>query len=153
MSINERAGKGYSPQCTESGQFEPKQCSRNGLVCWCVDRNGHKIQGTMGAAANVSCEVTEARTKNNGRSINSNTLQCDKLDCAAVCEYGFKLDEDGCPTCNCDNPCEGYSCKANEECVAVKDSACTDILCPTVPICKYRKKYFIEYLELICFSF
>lgn len=141
LAINERAGKGYVPQCTERGEFEPRQCSRNGLVCWCVDRAGYKLKGSMGAAANVSCTLTEARDRTNARSLDSNTLNCERLECAAVCEYGFKMDEDGCQTCNCDDPCEGFSCGLEEECIAVKDSSCTDFLCATVPVCRPKVLY------------
>lgn len=78
-----------------------------------------------------------ARDRTNARSLDSNTLNCERLECAAVCEYGFKMDEDGCQTCNCDDPCEGFSCGLEEECIAVKDSSCTDFLCATVPVCKH----------------
>lgn len=47
------------------------------------------------------------------------------------------MDEDSCPTCKCDNPCEGFTCPEEEECIAVKESTCTDFLCPTLPVCKY----------------
>ncbi|KAK9721248.1 WAP-type (Whey Acidic Protein) 'four-disulfide core' [Popillia japonica] len=141
LSINEREGKGYAPQCSEDGQFEPKQCSRNNLVCWCVDRMGRKLRGSMGSAELVNCSLADARSQVLGRSINNNGLQCEKRDCAAICEYGFKLDEDGCPTCKCDDPCEGYTCPEDEECVTVKDSNCGDIFCPTIPVCRPKALY------------
>lgn len=59
------------------------------------------------------------------------------LECAAICEYGFKVDSDGCPTCTCDDACEGYKCLENEECVILKESTCIYSYCPTLPICKY----------------
>ncbi|XP_063231610.1 balbiani ring protein 3-like [Bacillus rossius redtenbacheri] len=136
LVMSEKEGKGYVPQCSATtGQFEPRQCSRNGLVCWCVDSNGNKLPGSMGSRDAVRCSgVQEARAR--GRS--SSTL-CDTNLCAQVCEYGFKADASGCPTCECDDPCEGFRCGAGERCVVVKDSSCTDFLCPTVPVCQaYR---------------
>lgn len=65
-----------------------------------------------------------------------NGKHCEPLECAAICEYGFKLDDEGCPTCKCDDPCDGYACPEDEECVTVRESICTDFLCPTLPVCK-----------------
>ncbi|XP_046997028.1 balbiani ring protein 3-like isoform X1 [Schistocerca americana] len=138
LSMNEKEGKGYIPQCSEStGEFEAKQCSRNGLVCWCVDSKGDKISGTMGPGAKVNCEKV-SRTRGTGRSTSPS---CDLNICAQVCEYGFKTGDDGCRTCECDNPCEGFTCGDGEECVAVKDDSCTDFLCPTLPVCRQKKAF------------
>lgn len=71
------------------------------MVCWCVDNEGQKISGTMGPSENVTCQVTESR----GRSLAP--VSCALQQCAQVCQYGFKVDEDGCSTCECDDPCKG----------------------------------------------
>lgn len=93
LAINEREGRGYVPDCSgPNGMFSPRQCSRNGLVCWCVDpRTGNKIPGSMGAANMVNCEGWENMISRSlmGRSFNQE--KCDTNICAAVCEYGFKV--------------------------------------------------------------
>ncbi|KAH1000715.1 neurogenic locus notch homolog protein 3 isoform X1 [Dendroctonus ponderosae] len=141
LAVSERAGRGYVPQCTADGQFEPKQCSRNGLVCWCVDRMGRKLKGSMGPADAVNCSIVEARAITVARSLDKNGNECDQLECAAVCEYGFKLGDDGCHTCKCDDPCDGYTCPEDEECVNVKEISCSDFLCPSLPVCRPKAVY------------
>lgn len=57
LIMNEHEGKGYVPQCSPvTGLFEARQCSRNGLICWCVDAQGNKLPKSMGPRDTVTCE-------------------------------------------------------------------------------------------------
>ncbi|XP_069681934.1 balbiani ring protein 3-like [Periplaneta americana] len=132
LVMNEREGRGYVPQCSPvTGQFETRQCSRNGLICWCVDARGNKLPKSMGPRDTVNCRTSAPQ----GRSLSPT---CDKNICAQVCEYGFKMDPNGCPTCECDDPCAGFPCGPTEECIAIREEDCTGFLCPTYPQCQPR---------------
>lgn len=140
LSISEREGRGYVPQCDgKSGQFVTRQCSSNGLVCWCVNpQNGNKIKGTIGAAKSVTCDnIDNLLIRSGARSVDGDN-QCDQNICAAICQYGFKTDHKGCNTCECEEPCEGFSCSAGFSCVVAKDPKCLSGggLCQSEPICK-----------------
>ena len=37
-------------------------------------------------------------------------FQCEKKYCDEKCEFGFKLDDYGCETCDCVDPCHGVEC-------------------------------------------
>lgn len=147
LTVSERSGRGYVPQCTPEGDFERRQCSRNGLVCWCVDKLGRKIRGSMSAAENVNCSSinNEDMTESNvliGRNLRMNSgCENNLQECAQICEYGFKVDENGCHTCKCDDPCDGYMCPEDEECVNVREANCADFLCPTLPVCRPKAVY------------
>uniref|UniRef100_A0A1I8PSF0 Thyroglobulin type-1 domain-containing protein n=1 Tax=Stomoxys calcitrans TaxID=35570 RepID=A0A1I8PSF0_STOCA len=145
LSVNEREGRGYVPDCSgPNSMFAPRQCSRNGLVCWCVDpRTGHKISGSMGAATTVNCEGWENMISRSemGRSFSEN--KCDTNICAAVCEYGFKNDHNNCPTCECSEPCDGFKCPIGSQCEVATDPMCKSgsALCASWPICKPTLAY------------
>ncbi|XP_041969156.1 papilin isoform X2 [Aricia agestis] len=137
LVVSEKEGRGYVPQCGADGSFVSRQCSRNGLVCWCVDTEGNKLRGSMGPAATVKCSATPLVARSGGRSLGA----CARALCAGVCEYGYKTGTDGCPTCECDDPCAGYPCPDGEECVRVKDSDCSGELCTGYPVCRPRISY------------
>lgn len=99
----------------------------------CVDTDGNKLRGSMGPSAKVQCSPTPLSARSGGRSlINS----CSRSLCASVCEYGYKTGPDGCPSCECDDPCAGFPCSDNEECVRVKDAECSGEFCTGYPVCK-----------------
>uniref|UniRef100_A0A1B0A3R5 Thyroglobulin type-1 domain-containing protein n=1 Tax=Glossina pallidipes TaxID=7398 RepID=A0A1B0A3R5_GLOPL len=140
LTINEREGRGYVPECNDStGIFSPRQCSRNGLVCWCVDpHSGHKISGTMGSAKTVTCDGWENMISRSELGRSFDRQKCDTNICAAICEYGFKNDHYNCPTCECSDPCEGFKCASGYHCEVAIDRLCESgsSLCASWPICK-----------------
>ncbi|GAB6024412.1 hypothetical protein CHUAL_009577 [Chamberlinius hualienensis] len=130
LSVREKSGQGYIPQCTANGNFVAKQCSRNGLVCWCVDINGLKLPRSMGSADQVNCPQHELME----------SKDCQYVICDSQCQYGFKEDEDGCPNCQCVNPCDNIKCPFEMECAMVFNELCNDYdtqcEADTYPICK-----------------
>ncbi|XP_075983106.1 uncharacterized protein LOC142981232 isoform X2 [Anticarsia gemmatalis] len=137
LVVSEKEGRGYVPQCAQDGSFISRQCSRNGLVCWCVDSEGNKLRGSMGPSSSVKCSSSPLPARSGARSLDS----CARALCAGVCEYGYKSGADGCPTCECDDPCAGFPCPDGEECVRVKDADCSGELCTGYPICRPKGSY------------
>lgn len=69
LVVTERQGKGYVPQCREEdGLYLARQCSRNGLICWCVDPQGNKVPRSLGAAHEVSCDNETRKSVSPGYS-------------------------------------------------------------------------------------
>lgn len=52
------------------------------------------------------------------------------------CEHGFVLDAEGCPRCECNDPCRGVRCPESLDC-QLENLACSDPPCPPVPTCEY----------------
>ncbi|XP_042879578.1 uncharacterized protein LOC122258000 [Penaeus japonicus] len=129
LVVTEREGKGYVPQCREEdGLYTARQCSRNGLICWCVDPEGNKMPRTLAAAHEVNCDKVEAGAQAR-HSCGSEVL------CSTICEYGYQLGDDGCPTCECDNPCEELTCPEDSTCVMRPDPGCEGEACSATPMC------------------
>eukprot|EP00746_Dinoflagellata_sp_MGD_P139835 gnl/MRDRNA2_/MRDRNA2_73207_c0_seq1.p1 gnl/MRDRNA2_/MRDRNA2_73207_c0~~gnl/MRDRNA2_/MRDRNA2_73207_c0_seq1.p1 ORF type:complete len:602 (+),score=64.01 gnl/MRDRNA2_/MRDRNA2_73207_c0_seq1:245-1807(+) len=40
----------YVPQCKKDGNYSPRQCHGSTGACWCVDPDGHKVEGTYDPA-------------------------------------------------------------------------------------------------------
>lgn len=40
----------FRPECTLDGEFKPMQCHTSAGRCWCVDKDGQEIQGSMQVA-------------------------------------------------------------------------------------------------------
>ncbi|CAG9789094.1 unnamed protein product [Diatraea saccharalis] len=137
LVVSEREGKGYVPQCANDGSFQSRQCSRNGLVCWCVDSEGNKLRGSMGPSPGVQCPSSPRPARSGARSLTT----CSRALCAGVCEYGYRTGADGCPTCECDDPCAGFPCPDGEECVRVRDAECSGDLCTGYPVCRPKVSY------------
>ena len=150
LSATERKGKGYVPQCLDDGSFVTKQCSRNGLVCWCVDAQGVKVRGSIGSANEVVCDATDSKRQRNKYILlpvleligflslenGSSRSLCDSTVCASTCDYGFRTDELGCGTCECDDPCDQLTCADGEECVMTSDESCQEDSCVQHPQCR-----------------
>ncbi|CAL4080089.1 unnamed protein product, partial [Meganyctiphanes norvegica] len=130
LVVTEREGKGYVPQCRkEDAMFEARQCSRNGLICWCVDPEGNKLARTLGAAHEVNCDNLALAAM--GRSAGCPG----EVMCGGTCEYGFKLDANGCATCDCEDPCEELTCPENTTCVMREEDSCQGDTCSATPMC------------------
>ncbi|KAK4325646.1 hypothetical protein Pmani_003739 [Petrolisthes manimaculis] len=58
-----------------------------------------------------------------------------ELLCTATCEYGYQLGPDGCPTCDCDDPCQELTCPQNSTCVMRDNPGCEGSSCSSIPMC------------------
>ncbi|CAD5219044.1 unnamed protein product [Bursaphelenchus okinawaensis] len=105
------------PECSIDGYFQPIQCNRN--FCYCVNRvTGIAVPGTL---------VPKNRTPNCNRPRSCVRQECD-------CQFGSELDEDGCETCECINPCKDVVCPIGNVCI-MADVECLSSSCLQQPRC------------------
>lgn len=115
----------YIAQCDrDTGNWKQVQCGPN-RICWCVDEHGQEISGTRVTDNTPVCEVNSAS-------------QCPIKECSP-CENGYKMDNNGCQTCECRNLCDEIPCMHNEECQLV-NVECISGPCPKMPICVPRRE-------------
>ena len=62
---------------------------------------------------------------------------CAAHTCRMLCPHGFALDDDGCPKCQCHDPCSEIQCPGALNC-ELEDVACIKQPCPPVPRCEYE---------------
>lgn len=110
----------YIAQCNEKdGSWKTVQCGP-GSICWCVDELGNEKTGTKTYNGEPNCEV---KTK----------VECPLMKCKP-CQHGYVVNENGCRTCECRDPCSEISCPVGERCDLVQVE-CIDVPCPKMPIC------------------
>ncbi|XP_022255570.1 balbiani ring protein 3-like [Limulus polyphemus] len=131
LASNNAKFQGYVPQCTDTGEFLPKQCSTNGALCWCVDSTGVQVRGTIGPSSAVDC-LLQTRSEQN-----PDATGCENATCDLHCEFGFQYDDLGCVKCECDDPCRDMECPHGSECIVLKEDPCMSVYCPPVASC-YR---------------
>ncbi|KAJ9582849.1 hypothetical protein L9F63_022808, partial [Diploptera punctata] len=106
------------PECDNHGDFETIQCDSTSPNCWCVDAAGFEIPGTRAPARSlVNC---------------SDPKPCGAHTCRMLCPHGFSLNKDGCPMCQCYDPCNEIKCPGSLSC-ELEDVACVKQPCPPIP--------------------
>ncbi|VDP03126.1 unnamed protein product, partial [Soboliphyme baturini] len=107
------------PTCDIDGMFEAIQCNKN--HCFCVNEKGWEVPGTRTELRRAPPNCRQPRS-------------CPKWSCSKECLAGYTLNDDGCPLCECTDPCGKIRCgRSSDVCVAAKLS-CTDD-CPPLPLC------------------
>ncbi|CAJ0929008.1 unnamed protein product, partial [Mesorhabditis belari] len=107
----------HVPTCDSEGAFELIQSVHN--LRWCVDEMGNEIPGTRTMGRVPRCRLPRS---------------CRIMPCDKKCPVGLRLDVDGCPLCECLDPCQEVVCRKGHHCSLVSVQ-CTTERCPPVPRC------------------
>ncbi|CAI4227197.1 unnamed protein product [Auanema sp. JU1783] len=88
-------------KCDKAGNFEQVQCDTDG--CFCVDvMTGDEIPGTRNRRKMPNCADSKI---------------CVNHNCKTICPYGYQVDNEGCETCLCSNPCLDIKCPEGSLCI------------------------------------
>lgn len=121
------ANKFFIPQCQQDGSFEKKQCNYALKECWCVDERGFELSQTRKPLGEpLFCDDSSSN--------------CPLRKCEHDCLHGFELNENGCHTCKCIDPCTKISCRGEGETCRLVDVECTNGPCPPMPMCLPKKE-------------
>lgn len=109
--------------------------SRYAYTCFyrCVDDRGFELSKTRTRNTSLSCEDDATVREDTDQS-------CPELECDVECEHGFQMDEDGCRTCECVDPCSRISCRGEGETCRLVAVECVTWPCPSVPMCLPKKE-------------
>ena len=111
-----------APKCTSAGNYDEKQCDDE--RCYCVDPiTGVQIPNTWVPLGNDPlCKAIRGTS-------------CPILSCTNQCHYGFQLDDNGCSTCDCKNPCSKVHCPQGSICIMAEVSCFQKSNCARQPRC------------------
>ncbi|XP_077995049.1 uncharacterized protein LOC144448627 isoform X2 [Glandiceps talaboti] len=118
----------YVPICDDDGNFDIVQCNDNIDVCWCANKRGTRLEGSLGeivkGGEQYRCDDYDL----------SETCDAPVCNLGDMCKFGYKADQNGCPICQCFDPCEGIQCPGGTECHAMH-VLCSSKDCSGIPQC------------------
>ncbi len=125
-------------KCAQSGNFEPLQCDDSS--CFCVDSiSGFEVAGTRsppGQTPNCPSEThLTCVTVCEHFLLSVVARRCPPIDCTQACPYEWVMTAQGCPTCECRNPCTGVRCSQTQICIVTRVDCFDPQRCPAQPRC------------------
>uniref|UniRef100_A0AC34RIU7 Uncharacterized protein n=1 Tax=Panagrolaimus sp. JU765 TaxID=591449 RepID=A0AC34RIU7_9BILA len=107
----------FEPRCDDDGAYDKVQRHRG--MSWCVDSHGKELPGTRTSRKDPDCIRPRS---------------CPVMSCTKHCLFGPEMNDHGCPTCECKNPCLNLQCPLNHVCRLVSIQ-CFLNSCLPVPKC------------------
>ncbi|VDK25827.1 unnamed protein product [Anisakis simplex] len=98
------------------------QCDARGCYCVNTDDGTELLNTRVAIGETPECDVTH--------------VMCSPSICTKQCEYGFEVSFDGCPLCECLNPCKNVHCAQKQICVMSDVQCFQQSHCPKQPRCK-----------------
>lgn len=124
----------WIPACKEDGSYEDVQCKNSERECWCVDPTGNEVRHYCFCrfiyrnktknifTKQIHFQIPGTRSANSTLSCSAPS-KCPEITCNDIelqCPHSRKLDDKGCPTCECRDPCAEAKCRDDEKCELMK---------------------------------